>query len=154
MKALTLTQPWASLVALEEKHVETRSWSTKYRGALAIHSAKGFSGWARRMCFMPLFARTLVEHDLSPDSLPLGRILCITFLEDCVPTHDRFEAGYEEQLSPKLRILSSKEIAFGDYSAGRFAWIFSTVVKVFDPPIYAKGMLGLWEWNGRDRHER
>ena len=38
MKALTLHQPWASLVALGTKTIETRSWSTKYRGPLAIHA--------------------------------------------------------------------------------------------------------------------
>lgn len=40
MKALTLWQPWASLVALGVKTIETRSWSTSYRGPLAIHAAK------------------------------------------------------------------------------------------------------------------
>jgi hypothetical protein len=40
VKALTLWQPWASLIALERKLVETRSWSTSYRGPLAIHAAK------------------------------------------------------------------------------------------------------------------
>lgn len=39
MKALSLRQPWASLVALGVKTVETRSWSTSYRGPLAIHAA-------------------------------------------------------------------------------------------------------------------
>ena len=39
MKALTLWQPWASLVALGHKRIETRCWSTKYRGDLAIHAA-------------------------------------------------------------------------------------------------------------------
>lgn len=39
MKALTLWQPWASLVALGAKRIETRSWSTTYRGPLAIHAA-------------------------------------------------------------------------------------------------------------------
>ena len=38
MKALTLRQPWASLVALGVKTIETRSWSTEYRGPLAIHA--------------------------------------------------------------------------------------------------------------------
>lgn len=40
MKALTLHQPWASLVALGGKSIETRSWSTAYRGRLLIHAAK------------------------------------------------------------------------------------------------------------------
>lgn len=38
MKALTLHQPWASLVALGVKTVETRGWATSYRGPLAIHA--------------------------------------------------------------------------------------------------------------------
>ena len=42
MKALTLTQPWATLVAISAKKIETRSWCTHYRGPLAIHAAKGF----------------------------------------------------------------------------------------------------------------
>jgi hypothetical protein len=46
MKALTLYQPWASLVALGHKTVETRKWATTYRGPLAIHagiSPRGFN---------------------------------------------------------------------------------------------------------------
>lgn len=39
MKALTLHQPWATLVALGVKTIETRSWSTRYRGRLLIHAA-------------------------------------------------------------------------------------------------------------------
>ena len=37
-RALTLHQPWASLIALGVKTIETRSWSTPYRGPLAIHA--------------------------------------------------------------------------------------------------------------------
>lgn len=43
MWALTLRQPWASLVAIGVKQVETRSWTTAYRGPLAIHSSKRLS---------------------------------------------------------------------------------------------------------------
>lgn len=39
MKAVTLWQPWASLVAIGAKTIETRSWATSYRGPLAIHAA-------------------------------------------------------------------------------------------------------------------
>ena len=37
MKALTVRQPWASLIAVGAKRVETRSWPTAYRGPRAIH---------------------------------------------------------------------------------------------------------------------
>lgn len=40
MKAITLHQPWATLVSLGVKTIETRSWTTRYRGPLAIHAAK------------------------------------------------------------------------------------------------------------------
>lgn len=40
MKAITIWQPWASLIMLGKKTIETRSWATSYRGPLAIHAAK------------------------------------------------------------------------------------------------------------------
>lgn len=40
MKAITIWQPWASLLAHGMKQYETRSWATKYRGPIAIHAAK------------------------------------------------------------------------------------------------------------------
>lgn len=40
VRALTLWQPWASLVAVGAKTIETRGWSTDYRGPLLIHAAK------------------------------------------------------------------------------------------------------------------
>lgn len=38
VKAITLHQPWASLIAAGVKTIETRSWSTPYRGIIAIHA--------------------------------------------------------------------------------------------------------------------
>lgn len=40
MRGLTIRQPWASLIAAGVKTVETRSWSTSYRGPLLIHAGK------------------------------------------------------------------------------------------------------------------
>ena len=40
MKALTLYDPWATLVVLGEKQFETRRWLTNYRGRLAIHTSR------------------------------------------------------------------------------------------------------------------
>lgn len=44
MKALTVRQPWASLIACGAKTIETRSWRTSYRGWLAIHAGKTIDG--------------------------------------------------------------------------------------------------------------
>lgn len=41
MKALSIKQPWASLVAAGYKTVECRTWKTTYRGELLICSSRG-----------------------------------------------------------------------------------------------------------------
>ena len=66
MKVLTLHQPYASLIALGLKTIETRSWSTKYRGPLAVHAA------ARRV---PQYVHHNVNADLPPvlDSITMSR---------------------------------------------------------------------------------
>jgi hypothetical protein len=38
MKALTIRQPWGSLIVAGAKTVENRSWRTNYRGPLLIHA--------------------------------------------------------------------------------------------------------------------
>ena len=38
MKALTVKQPYASLICCGLKNVENRSWTTKYRGTILIHA--------------------------------------------------------------------------------------------------------------------
>ncbi len=40
MKALTICQPFAHLIAIGKKRVENRSWGTQCRGPLAIHAGK------------------------------------------------------------------------------------------------------------------
>lgn len=59
--ALTVLQPWASLIALDEKQFETRSWSTPYRGTLVIHAGKSD---------LP-FEQHYVTQETKLDDLPL-----------------------------------------------------------------------------------
>lgn len=40
MKALTIKEPWASLIVDGYKKYEFRSWKTSYRGRIYIHAAK------------------------------------------------------------------------------------------------------------------
>lgn len=144
MKALTLTQPWASLVAIGAKRIETRSWRTPYRGPLAIHAAKGFPKWAKDTCGEPAFA-----VELARDILPVGVVIATCRLISCLPTRELQDdqvipvdvtAGCDDFL------LDEHERAFGDYSLGRWAWLLADV-KPLPVPIPAKGALHLWEWN-------
>lgn len=139
MKVLSLTQPWASLVALEEKRIETRSWRTSYRGPIAIHASRGFPLDCRELGRREPFLSVLARYGLAANNLPLGAILCTTSIEDCVAAEKVLEAPcyYSEHVH---------EIAFGDYGPGRFGLILGSVTRTFVPPVPARGSLGLWEW--------
>ncbi|MCP4687042.1 MAG: ASCH domain-containing protein, partial [Desulfobacterales bacterium] len=44
MKALSIRQPWAWLIANGYKDIENRSWRTSFRGEFLIHAGKKFDG--------------------------------------------------------------------------------------------------------------
>jgi hypothetical protein len=140
MKALTLTQPWATLVDLGQKRIETRSWSTSYRGELVIHAAKGFPKWAQETCEEDSFRAGLLG--LTAKELPVGVGLCIVRLIGCFPTTESGlnKLGFAMGCKPQAR-----ELEFGDYSDGRFAWLMEYVRRL-DRQDPVKGALGLWEW--------
>jgi hypothetical protein len=139
MKALTLWQPWASLVALGEKRCETRSWETSYRGWLAIHAAKKQTGELSDVFgshpFLPILRQAGYEQF---SQLPFGCVVAVVYLSGMRPT---------EEAKPKLESLHmTKELAFGDYSPSRYCWLFERVVRL-EKPIPARGSQGLWQWD-------
>ena len=148
MKAITLTQPWATLVAIGAKRIETRSWRTPYRGSLAIHAAKGYPSWAKETCFTEPFASVLDAAGIYKQAMPRGIVLATCRLIACVPTRD-LHLGRIVECDPSARCepfpITEQELAFGDYSPGRWAWLLADVIA-FPIPIPARGALSLWEW--------
>lgn len=140
MKAITLTQPWATFVAHGIKTIETRSWSTAYRGWLAIHAAKGFPEWAKNLCVEKPFDFFLKRLGYTVETLPTGCVLAKANLIDCI----RFTVGYEPP---------GHESEFGDFTIGRYGFIFAAI-KRFEKPIPATGALNLWDWNIPDEQFR
>jgi len=146
MKALTLTQPWATLVAIGAKRIETRSWVTSYRGPLAIHAAKGFPKDARSFSVNPMCYEAIKNHLTSWPSwmrshiaYPLGAVLATCQLVACVHVETLTNTTKREIY------LTAQERAFGNYDPGRYAWVLDNVQQLAQP-IPAKGALGLWEW--------
>ena len=62
MKALTIQQPWAWCIASGHKLIENRSWTTSYRGPLAIHAGKTVD-----KANVPMVTNLLVELGVLPD---------------------------------------------------------------------------------------
>jgi len=133
MKSITLWQPWATLIAIGVKTYETRSWSTRYRGPLAIHAAKTTKGIDQWLAGPDdaLLRNTLAAHGLYPKDLPLGVVVCTTRLVEVVTTEELAEAGLADP--------------WGDYRPGRYGWIIADIEPII-PPVPATGRQGFWDW--------
>lgn len=134
MKLISLWEPWATLMALGEKRIETRSWRTHYRGPLAIHASKGgLTAEQAKDCHKkPFFRDALACRKLYP-----GHIVAIVNLLDCCPMEDTGCLAGVFSDYPELN--TPKERAFGDYSPGRWAWVTEDYFRLPEPiPFRAK----------------
>jgi activating signal cointegrator 1 len=137
MKALTVTQPWATLIAIGAKHVETRSWTTGHRGPLAIHAAHRFPAWARELCRTDPFRLVLDQVGMTgPEALPRGMVVATCRLAAVQPTSGPLPAAWP---------VGRHEVVFGDYRPGRYAWLLTDITPLAHP-VLARGALGLWSW--------
>lgn len=142
--ALTLSQPWATLVAIGAKRIETRSWSANYRGSLLIHAAKTWSRDDECLCrvepfrsvLQPIFAASL--HALP---LPMGAIVAVVQLADCRQRGTMQGAIPSDWDIPIWQ--HSYEVAFGNYTPGRWRWLLRGV-RPLATPIPCRGHLQLW----------
>lgn len=157
MKAITLWQPWATLLACGAKEYETRGWATKYRGPIAIHAAqrpahKIFSELIEYQTAKTMF-ECLRTYDIwFPADLPHGCIIATAELIGCweiaKDTNGPFICrpffGDIINNSDEL-IVRGNELLFGDWTPGRYAWEVKNV-KMLPEPIPAKGHQRLWNW--------
>jgi activating signal cointegrator 1 len=135
MKALSLRQPWATLMARGIKGAETRSWRTSYRGQLAIHASK----------IMDASDRAFVAENpkIAKFDYPLASVICIVELVACVPTAEAPKYANAAHWSPPVDWKT--ELRFGNFEIGRWAWL-TRLVRVLETPIAAKGALSVWDW--------
>jgi hypothetical protein len=137
MKALSLWQPWASLMAVGAKKIETRSWPTSYRGLIAIHAAKKWDADLAEQTLEGRFFRALFHNEggfTSLDQVPRGCFIAVGRLTHCISTSDH----------PKLiPAKDTNEYHFGNYAPGRFMWVFDEIWKL-SSPVYSRGYQQLW----------
>ena len=87
--ALSIRQPWASLILLAGKDIENRTWEARVRGPILIHAAKGMT--TREYVEAMTFARAInpwginnLFDSLHPDNLPRGGIIGSVNLVACL----------------------------------------------------------------------
>jgi hypothetical protein len=122
MKALSVRQPWAQLIAQGDKTVEVRSRPWSYRGQLVICAT----------------ARP-IELDDDGKPLPVGCTVAIVDMVDCRP------------LRPDDAAPACMDGNYGDFTkdecAGKWAWVLSNSRMVENVPV--KGQLQPWDWKGK-----
>lgn len=166
MKALTIWQPWASLIACGAKRYETRSWPTKYRGPIAIHAA------VKDPNKLPLQGKEALERAVREEIdagrcptwcfMPTGAVIATAELVNVWhivyhpgPNVDKarhIDIGAESMTEDKhdphfgdYFVPTEKEIILGDWTPGRYAWELANV-KPLPRPIPVKGKQGLWNF--------
>lgn len=143
MKAITLWQPWASLIVAGTKMIETRSWNTNIRGRVAVHAAQKRDGYSLQLMDTPEFQEGLKAYDtigrgktwIVDINNTFGCIVGTVEIIDSWPIEELIGTGYD----------TPKERAFGDWREGRWGWILQKPV-LFEKPIPAKGAQGFWNW--------
>ncbi len=168
MRALTLYQPWATLVAIEAKWIETRSWATSYRGPLAIHAGKTTAALHAPIWEACAERVARGERSVYPPGFVNGAVIATCTLADCVPiiaTSSPLEPrSFIQAVEDHLWLgeLCDAELAqgslpayamrqvhdqrpYGDFTPGRFAWLLSDIELLLEP-VPARGAQGLWEW--------
>jgi len=168
VRALTIRQPWATLIASGVKTIETRSWATKWRGQLLIHAGKAkpvsVGPWhiPSDLALGVRMERSVDDGSPSGEGrvwettpLPLGAIVAVADLTDCVPIVDRWDSGGNDDGGRVVMVNGddslrytpvgdvSDQLPLGGFTPGRYAWILDNVRPLAEP-VPARGRQGLW----------
>ena len=124
MKALTIREPWASLIINGYKKYEFRSWNTNYRGKILIHAGLNLE-------------KDMLERFKNYDiEIVKGAIIGEAELVDCILV--------DKEFNDELRNIDP--IVYGRSNhTETYAWKLQNIIK-YDKPIYCKGKLGLWNF--------
>ena len=151
MYAITLHQPWATLIALGLKNVETRSWPAPVRllgQTFAIHAGKRLVRQPGDRIEQELRARLGEEWSRA---IPTGVVLATATLAgmarvkyvDLTSGHAVHDDGTETGCAVGA---GRTEIdPWGDFRTGRWLWLL-TDVKALPEPIPAVGHQSFWHW--------
>ena len=122
MKALTIKEPWASLIVQGFKKYEFRSWKTNYRGKILIHAG--------------LSKENIEKFNNYNLDISSGEIVGEAYITDCILVDEKFDKA--------LREIDSN--VYCSNHVGLYAFKLDKIVK-YDKKIKIRGRLGLWNYN-------
>jgi hypothetical protein len=166
LPTITLYEPWATLIVLGEKWIETRGWKTNYRGPIGIHAGTKNLVWKATRILEGMYEDGWrARRAFDPSIVAPGHLLGVAELVDCVPM------GYVEEPDPhhltrmgkpsgepdfstpsydyftdpsKVILRHTRETYVGDFGPGRFAWLLDRPRR-FVQPIPCRGWQRIWK---------
>lgn len=135
MKAITIAQPYATLIALGLTPYHALNWSDEYRGPIAIHAASDKTDKGEQLAQEREFYDLLKSKNLSYDKLPFGAIIATAELLGVHPT---------STLVHNISRLQRKIIGGKHHNVPHTFEFFK--VKPLAEPVAHKNGNGLWEW--------
>ena len=126
MKAITIKQPFASLIIEGYKEYEFRTWKTKFRGDILIHAGKGVD------------KKAMEKYKHLVSDFPSGCMLGIVSITDCIKIDD------EAREMLKDNIVYDNVVNNKDWEG--FGFKIENIRKVENTP--ANGKLSLWDFEG------
>ncbi len=155
MRAITVRQPWASLIAAGAKTIETRPRPTKHRGLVLIHAGARLYTAADKHADRGLWYAAHSHLDLERNNgvylLPYGSIVATAQLVDCVPiVEDRGAhfTPFNGPSDPSVIITTGErarlwvgrdstdltdQVRYGDYTPGRYGLVLNDVRQLAEP---------------------
>lgn len=143
MRAISLWQPWASLMANGSKRNETRGGVTKVRGEVAICASKKWTNQLKELCYSSPFSEGLVG-DLFKGmggevermtqvmlNTPLGCVVAVGELYDSITSEEWIRLHADALRANSSSVL--RELRFGNYAPGRGVWRFRKMRKLAKP---------------------
>jgi hypothetical protein len=136
MRAITLWQPWATLIILGIKSVETRSFFIAGFGDIVIHAALHKDKECRNFAESPIVKPLLQAAGYNNyDALPFGQVLGIVNYYDVLPTEE----------AAKDKRVDYRQLLLGDFHSNRYA-LFLKYVRRLEEPYPWKGQQGIWNY--------
>jgi len=132
IRALTISQPWASLIACGEKWIENRNWEvhSSYYGLIAIHAGKGLQY---------LTKEEVIDY-------PTGAIIAIARLAECISMRTiEYNAVHHPADKVGFLPMTFSQLAAHRFAEGPFCWVLQDIQAI--EPIPYRGAQGLWYAN-------
>ena len=152
MKALSIKQHWASLIAHGIKDIENRTWRTNFRGRIYIHASAKWDNRSKTNDASDLLTweqNRAIPHQLhadfidqgvivKDDCIPLSAIIGEVEIVDCVINHPSIWAKKTEVIGKTI----NNEILYSGKPI--WNWVLANPVLYDKPILNVKGKLSFW----------